>query len=64
MTKLLEEAIDQLRNLPDEEQDAAAHVVFSYIANDDRQFVLTPDQIAEVRRIGKTLQNKLLPTCA
>jgi hypothetical protein len=51
MTKLLDEAIDQLRELPDEEQDAAADVVFAYISNDDRVYGLRPDQVADVRRI-------------
>ena len=51
MTKLLDEAIDQLRELPDEEQDAAADALFAYIANDDRVYSLRPDQVADVRRI-------------
>jgi hypothetical protein len=51
MTKLLDEAIDQLRELPDEEQDAAADAVFAYISNDDRVYGLRPNQVADVRRI-------------
>jgi len=57
MTKLLEQAIDQLRDLPEEEQDAAADVLFAYISSDDRQFVLTPDQVKEVHRIRRDLRN-------
>jgi len=55
MTKLLDEAIDQLRELPDEEQDAAADAVFAYISNDDRVYGLRPDQVADVRRIRGSL---------
>jgi hypothetical protein len=55
MTKLLDEAIDQLRELPDEEQDAAADALFAYIANDDRVYSLRPDQVADVRRIRDSL---------
>jgi hypothetical protein len=51
MTKSLDEAIDQLRELPDEEQDAAADAIFAYISNDDRVYGLLPDQVADVRRI-------------
>ena len=57
MTKLLEEAIDQLRELPEEEQDAAADALFAYISSDQRQYALRPEQIEEVREIQKRLQN-------
>ena len=50
MTKLLDEAIQQLRDLPEEEQDAAADALFAYISSDERQYVLRPEQAAEVRR--------------
>jgi hypothetical protein len=36
MTRKLEEAISRLRELPEEEQDAAAMAVFAYITSDDR----------------------------
>ena len=55
MTKLLEEAIEQLRDLPEEEQDAAADALFAYISSDERQYTLRPDQAAEVRRIRERL---------
>jgi hypothetical protein len=51
MTKLLEEAIEQLRELPDEDQDAAADAMFAYISCDERHYRLSSDQIADVRRI-------------
>jgi len=56
MTRLLDEAIDQLRELPDEEQDAAADALFAYISNDDRQYSLRPDQVADVQRIRDDLR--------
>jgi hypothetical protein len=56
MTKLLDEAIEQLRELPDEDQNAAADVVFAYVANDDRNYRLLPHQVAEVQRIRKNLR--------
>jgi hypothetical protein len=56
MTKLLEEAIQQLRDLPDDEQDAAADVLFAYISSDERQYRLQPDQVAEVHRIRGALR--------
>jgi hypothetical protein len=36
MTRTLEEAIESLRELPEEEQDAAATAIFAYISNDER----------------------------
>ena len=57
MTKLLDEAIQQLRDLPEEEQDAAADALFAYISSDERQYVLRPEQAAEVRRIRDRLRS-------
>ena len=57
MTKLLEEAIHALRNLPDDEQDAAADALFVYISSDERQYRLRPHQVAEVHRIRGALRN-------
>jgi len=42
MTALLDEAIEQLRELPEDEQDAAADALFAYIASDERQYRLEP----------------------
>jgi hypothetical protein len=39
MTPLLEEAIETLRELPEDEQDAAADAVFVYISRDERHCV-------------------------
>jgi hypothetical protein len=57
MTKLLEEAIEHLRALPEEEQDSAAEVLFAFISSDERQYRLLPHQVSEVRRIQRDLQD-------
>ena len=57
MTKLLQEAIEQLRELPEEDQDAAADALFAFIASDERQYVLRPDQVADVRRTRGRLRS-------
>jgi hypothetical protein len=57
MTKLLEEAIEQLRDLPAEDQDAAADVLFAYISSDAREYQLQPHQVAEVHRIRRGLRD-------
>ena len=57
MTRLLDEAIETIRELPDEEQDAAADVIFAYISNDERQYLLEPHQVAEVQRIRGALRD-------
>lgn len=59
MTKLLEQAIEQLRDLPEEEQDAAADALFAYISSDERQYSLRPEQVAEVRAIRERLRTNL-----
>jgi hypothetical protein len=57
MTRSLQEAIEHLKDLPEEEQDAAADAVFAYMASDERQYVLRPDQVREVRRIRDDLKS-------
>jgi putative addiction module component (TIGR02574 family) len=57
MTKLLDQAIEQARELPAEEQDALAEALFAHIANDDRPYRLTADQVEEVRRRQKDLRD-------
>jgi hypothetical protein len=37
MTKLLEEAVERLRNLPEGMQDKAAEFLFAYLANRDQE---------------------------
>jgi len=36
MTPILDEAIERLRELPEEDQDAAAAAIFAYISSDER----------------------------
>ena len=49
MTKLLQKAFEQARQLPDDQQDAAGAALLDYL--DHMQMVrLTDDQVAEVRR--------------
>ena len=57
MSRLLDEAIETLRDLPEDEQDAAADVLFAYIADDERQYRLRPDQADAVRRIQRDLKS-------
>jgi hypothetical protein len=57
MSTLLEEAIEQLRALPEEEQDSAAEALFAFIASDERQYRLLPHQVSEVQRIQRGLQD-------
>ena len=58
MTKLLDEAIEHLRDLPEDEQDAAADLLFTYIASDEREYHLQPHQVAQVRRAHRGLRKK------
>jgi uncharacterized membrane protein YccC len=57
MTKLLEQAVGQARELSAEDQDAAADVLFAHIANEDRRYGLSMEQVKEVRRIRERLQS-------
>jgi hypothetical protein len=57
MTKLLEQAVAQARELTAEEQDAAADVLLAHIANEDRRHRLSADQIEEVKRIRERLRS-------
>jgi hypothetical protein len=56
MTKLLEEVIQQLSDLPEEEQNAAADVLFAYISSDERQYALRPRPGRRDRRIRDKLR--------
>jgi hypothetical protein len=57
MTKLLDEAIEHLRDLPEEEQDSAAEALFAFISSDERQYRLLPHQVSEVQRIQNALRD-------
>ena len=59
MTKLLQKAFEQARQLPDDEQDAAGAALLDYL--DHMQTVrLTDQQVAEVRRrLAETMEGTL-----
>jgi hypothetical protein len=61
MTKLLQKAFEQARQLPDDEQDAAGAALLDYL--DHMQMVrLTDQQVAEVcRRLAETVEGTLSP---
>jgi hypothetical protein len=48
MTKLLEEAIASLRELPESAEDVAARFLLAFANPDAHQFQLSDDRIAEV----------------
>ena len=48
MTKLLEEALARVQELPEEEQDRAAEVLLALVQR-ERRYTLTADQIEGVR---------------
>ena len=55
MTKLLEDAIAKLRDLPDDRQDDVAALVMSLVDHDPQSLGLTDQQVAEVeRRLGSS----------
>ncbi len=64
MTKLLEDAIAQARELPEEEQDAMADVLFTYMTGAGVRCGLSDEQVAEVMRIRdklRTGKTRLVP---
>ncbi len=48
MIKPLDEAINRLRELPEERQQAAAVLLLDFLDHDQEQVELTPEQIAEI----------------
>jgi hypothetical protein len=57
MTKLLAQAVEQARELPEEDQNAAAEALFAHIANRDHRYGLSIEQVEEVKRIRARLQS-------
>ena len=55
MSALLDDAIEQLRELPEDEQDAAADALFAYIASDERQYRIDKRDADEVQQIRRDL---------
>ena len=60
MTTLLEEAIEQLRALPEEEQDGAAEMVFAFVSSEERQYRLPLRRIAQVGRFSAPFKSAAL----
>jgi hypothetical protein len=60
MTKLLQQALRQVEQLPESEQDAAAGALLDYLKH-MRDMRLTDAQAAEVRRRRARPNRKLLP---
>jgi hypothetical protein len=50
MTKRMREAIEALRELPEEKQDTIARAILDYASHDDEVYHLTEDERAEVAR--------------
>ena len=59
MTKLLRDALKQVEQLPDDEQDAAAGALLDYLAH-RRDLRLTDEQLAEIRRRRADPNRKLV----
>jgi hypothetical protein len=57
ITKLLEQAVLQARDLPGQSQDAAAEALFAHLANEDGRCRLKAGQVEEVKRIRERLQS-------
>lgn len=58
MTKRLEEAIAEIRKLPDAEQDRAAELLLALAREQEEAadgYQLTPEQVAEVERIVREI---------
>ena len=56
MTRLLEDAIAKARELPDNEQDAMADVLFAHMTGVGVRYKLDDEQVAEVMRIRENLR--------
>lgn len=53
MNKHLDDAITQVKSLPDESQREAAELLFEFLDQQSSEVRLTPEQIAEIeRRLG------------
>jgi hypothetical protein len=55
MTKLLQQAVEQARKLPEDEQDAVADALFACMAGAKSRKHLSPEQVEEVKRIRADL---------
>lgn len=48
MNKRLDEAITRLRELPEDQQQAAADLLSSFLDGDGEEIELTPEQVSEI----------------
>jgi predicted component of type VI protein secretion system len=61
MTKLLQEAIEKVRELPEREQDQAAQALLGFAESHRANWQLTEEQAAEVRRRLENPSKKTIP---
>jgi hypothetical protein len=64
MTKLLEEAIATVRQLPDRDQDVAARFLLAFANPDAHRFRLTDEQVAEVEMARQEVREGKIATDA
>jgi hypothetical protein len=64
MTKLLEEAIATVRELPEGDQDVAAKFLLGFANPDARRYQLTDDQVAEVELAKREVREGKIATDA
>lgn len=57
MTKLLRDVIERVRQWPEERQDEAAHILLELEAQRTSRLRLTPEQLAEVKRIRQKIRD-------
>ena len=50
MNQLLEEALEQVKALPEERQQEAAQVLFAFLDQQNPELYLSPGQVAEIER--------------
>jgi len=50
MIKRLDEAVSRLRELPEDQQEAAAVLLFDFLEHKDDAIELSPEQIAKIER--------------
>lgn len=62
MTRLLEQAIAEVRKLPEADQDMAAEVLLSLARRDEPRYRLTPEQVEEVKLTLREVQEGKIAT--
>ncbi len=62
MTKLLEEAIAKVRELPDADQDVLAEMLLSVLDEGITTYRLTPEQVEEVRMTQQEVREGKIAT--